>query len=672
MTMRLRQLCKTVLFSLILEGLYGNTLTAQQNWTHFVRIGGHSLSLDNVDRIVRSATETHVFGIETDNDIPGRYESFLDPAEKLKAIRAVAEKAHGTGNKAFVYIAGLECITANATKSQHSFYKDHPDWVQRKITGEPAIFGSGSAFWIREGDEDVWISPYAIEWRKIYMGQVRQIAETGIDGVYVDIPYWMTHFDGWEDTWASFDDYTVAAFKKETGLNAKKDIKLGDFKDPAFRRWIDFRIHSLTNFMKEIDVTVKAVNPQCMTIAEIYPGIEEPAVRVGTDVYQLYEVVDVIAHEYEYDSGNHMAASKTPLDWFGHMIGMYSFRAFAGGKASWMLNYSWDGEKNIDPKEAMKNLFMAQLMAGTNVWDAKGHVMSGSNDMETRKLVFQWIAEHERTFYLPRYPIRPLGVYFSPQTRNYFAHEFMESYRGIMSLLLQAHLEFQVVTPRDLSNFTGEILILPEVRCLGEKELVDLTSLVKLGKTLVVTGQTGNYDEKGQARTANPLHKLLGIDNPNERASRSTQPKYLYESNCPGRTYFKELSKEFDLLAVGGNYQGASFDKLKSQFVGNLKEISGFKPAVEITASPFIATQITRVDGKTHVFFANFRGLKSKEVTEQTPERNVKITFPATPGTSVHILPFLGKVEEVKGVYENGKMSCVIPEIRKGLVVWWE
>ena len=672
MTMRLKQPGKTVLFGICLAGLYGLTLVAQQNWTHFARIGGHSLSLDKVDSIIRSATASHVYGIETDNDIPGRYESFLDPAEKLRAIKAVAEKAHAAGNKAFVYIAGLECITANAAKSQHSFYKDHPDWVQRKITGEPAIFGGGSAFWIREGDEDVWISPYAAEWRKIYMGQVRQIAETGIDGIYVDIPYWMTHFDGWEDTWASFDDYTVAAFKEKSGLNAKKDIKLGDFTDVGFRRWVDFRIQSLTDFMKEIDANVKAVNPQCMTIAEIYPGIEEPAVRVGTDVYQLYKVVDVIAHEYEYDSGNHMAASKTPLDWFGHLIGMYSFRAFAGGKASWMLNYSWDGEKKIDPKEAMKNLFMAQLMAGTNVWDARGHVMSGSNDMETRKLVFQWIAQHEKTFYRPRLPIRPLGVYFSPQTRNYFALGFMESYRGIMCLLLQAHLEFQIVTPRDLNSFTGGVLILPDVRCLGEKELSALASLSKLGTTLVVTGQTGNLDEQGEARSTNPLHKLLGIDKPAERASRSSQPKYLYDPNCPGRAYFKELSKGFDALAIEGNYQGASFDKLKTQFVRNLKEVSGFSPSAEIKASPFIATQIARVDGKIHVFFANFRGLKSKEVSEQIPERDVTITFPAKRDTIVHCLPFLGKVEELKGVYEKGKISCVIPEIQKGLVVWWE
>lgn len=159
-----------------------------RHWTHFVRIGGYGLSLGRVDEIIRDATDSRVFGIETDNDIPGRYESLLDPAEKLRAIKAVAEKTHAAGNYAFVYIAGLECITANADQKRHTLLKNHPDWVQRKLTGEPAVFGGGTAFWIIPGDEDAWISPYASEWRKTYMQRVRQIAETGIDGIYVDIP----------------------------------------------------------------------------------------------------------------------------------------------------------------------------------------------------------------------------------------------------------------------------------------------------------------------------------------------------------------------------------------------------------------------------------------------------------------------------------------------------
>ena len=185
--------------------------------------------------------------------IPDADESFVHPAEKLKAIRRAAAAAHRAGNFAVVYIAGTECITAHGDKAAHTLAKDHPDWIQRKITGEPAIFGGGSAFWIAKDDEDVWISPYAAEWRKIYMERVRQIAGTGIDGIYIDIPYWMTHFEGWESSWASFDDNTVRAFKEKTGLDAKRDLKSGDFSDANFRKWTEFRTQTFTDFLHEID-----------------------------------------------------------------------------------------------------------------------------------------------------------------------------------------------------------------------------------------------------------------------------------------------------------------------------------------------------------------------------------------------------------------------------------
>src|SRR5579863_733506 len=448
-----------IILLLLQASLQATPDPAEQNWTNYVRIGAYGLRSDNAERIVRSAQEDGVFGIEVDNDIEGRYESFVNPEEKLKAMRDVAEKAHAAGNRAFVYIAGTECITANAAHTPHTLFKEHPDWLQRKITGEPAVFGGGSAFWIAKGDEDVWVSPYAQEWRKIYMERVRQIAGTGIDGIYVDIPYWMTHFDGWEDTWASFDDYTVAAFKRETGLDAKHDLKLGDFSDANFRKWVEFRIQTFTDFLAEISRNAKSVNPKIKTIPEIYPGIEEEAVRVGADVYSLYPVVDAIAHEYSFGKGG-MAARRSPLVWFEYQVGMHSFRAFAQGKPTWILNYSWDGDKDVDKTEAMMNLAMSEIMAGANFWDAPGHSMAGSNDLPTRKKIFEWIQAHEKTFYLPRNPVHSVGVYFSPDTRNYFAKDFLDSYRGVLILLMQKHLSFQIVTPRTLADFQGKTLVL--------------------------------------------------------------------------------------------------------------------------------------------------------------------------------------------------------------------
>ena len=606
--------------------------SADQDWTHYVRIGAYGLQSGNADEIVRSAQEDAVFGIEVDNDIPGRYESFVNPEEKLKAIAAIAQKAHAVGNRAFVYIAGTECITANADKTSHTLAKEHPDWLQRKITGEPAIFGGGTAFWIAKGDEDVWISPYAPAWRKTYMERVRQIAATGIDGIYVDIPYWMTHFDGWEDTWASFDDYTVAAFHRQTGLDAKKDLRLGDFSDPNFRAWIEFRIQTITDFMQEIDRNAKSVNPAIKTIPEIYPGIEEEAVRVGADVYSLYPVVNAIAHEYEFGSGDHMASSRTPLDWFSYQVGMHSFRAFAQGKPTWILNYSWDGDQKVDRREAMMNLAVSEIMAGANFWDAPGHSMAGSNDRPTRKNIFSWIRDHEKTFYSLRTPITPIGVYFSPQTRNIFAKEFTASYRGILILLMQKHLEFQVVTPRTLSDFHGNTLILPDVRIISDSEKSLLHTYLDGNRILLITGE----DATGIPSAANVMRF----------------------SKCPGKDYSAALEKDFD----------AATPDLEHQFLASLKA----EAAVRIVASSMLATSVARVNGKPHVFLANFAGLRGGANPIQTPQTGVQVTMVAATNGRGFFLPFLGNVQPLQGTASASGISYKLPAIEKGAVFWYE
>jgi hypothetical protein len=608
------------------------TDTPAQNWTNYVRIGAYGLRSDNVEAIVRGAQASHVFGIEVDNDIPGRYESFLDPAEKLSAIRALAEKAHRAGNKAFVYVAGTECITANADQSPHSVAKDHPDWLQRKRNGEPAVFKSGAAFWISPGDEDVWISPYAQAWRTTYMERIRQIAASGIDGIYVDIPYWMTHFDGWEDSWASFDDATVAAFKQQAGLDARKDLRVGDFSDVNFRKWVTFRIETLTEFMREIRQNARSVNPTILVIPEIYPGIEQESVRVGADVYEMYAVVDAIAHEYEFGSGDHMASSRTQLDWFLYQAGMFSFRGFAQGKATWLLNYSWDGDKDVDPREAMKTLAASQIMAGVNFWDAPGHSMAGSNDIATRTQIFDWIARHERTFYLPRSPIHPAGVYFSPTSRNFDCSRFLPSYRGTLLLLLQNHLEFQVVTPRTLADFRGTTLILPDVSVLNDSERNSLRLFLARGGRVIVCGT--------------------------DTTNLATSQNVLRFPNSPGTAYLAAAEKDFS----------AASKNMPARFLDAL----GPNQDVIVTTSPFVASNTGSVNGETHVFLANFAGLVPHRTLKPTAESTSRITVPASRKCLLHFLPFLGEEQRVTATRAGDAQVFTLPAFDRAAVAWLE
>ncbi len=608
----------------------GSSPPGQQDWTHFARIGAYGLQAGNASDIVQDARASDVFGIEADNDTTGRYDSFLDPGQKLKAIRSVAEKAHRAGNRAFVYIAGTECITAHSDLAQHTLAKDHPDWLQRDIHGNPAIFGSGDAFWIAKGDEDVWVSPYALQWRQIYMERVRQIAATGIDGIYVDIPYWMTHFKGWENTWASFDDYTVLAFRKETGLDARMDLKLGDFSDLNFRKWVNFRLLAITDFLQDIARNAKSVSPQIKVIPEIYPGIEEEVVRVGSDPYRLYPVVDAIAHEYEFGEGDHTAAARTPLDWFLYQAGIASFRAFAAGKATWLLNYSWDASQNVDPRQAMENLAMSEIMAGANVWDASGHVMSGSNDLPTRKKIFSWIQRHETEFYSPRTPIQPTGVYFSPSTRDYFVDDFLPSYQGVLVLLLQAHLEYQIVTPRTLRDFRGRTLILPDVRILDDSEKGALKKFLLGGGRLVVTGTDAT-----------------GLDDPF---------RVIRFPLCPGKAYLAALRKDF--VAVVPSAEQKFLEALEA------------RRKVIVDASPSVATNIALVNGQPHIFFANFKGLVANKNAVQTLEVGARVVLKERP--KAYFLPFLGEVEELHGRTQEGETTYVLPDIAKGAVVWFD
>lgn len=637
-----------------------------QNWTNYVRTAGHGLDKEKINAIINDAVNTHLFGIEVDNDIPGRYESFLDPTEKLRAIKAMADSAHAIKNYAFVYIAGLEIITANSDTARHTFFKDHPDWVQRNIKGEPAIFGGGEAFWITKGDEDAWITPYALEWRKTYMERIRQITATGIDGIYIDIPYWMGHFNGWKDSWVSFDKYTVAAFKKKTGINALKQVKIGDWNDPNFVAWANFRKSGISEFVAEVKENMKTVNPACKLILEIYPGLSEAVARIGTDNYQLYKIADVIAHEYSprdkdyVDGGGGNSSRSNPLGWMRYMIAMYTFRAMAEEKPTWMLSYSWGGEEKINPSDAMKNLFVSQVMSGTNSWDAAKHVMSGSNDYDTRKEVYKWIKENEKLIYSKREPMSAVGVYFSPNTRDYFSDSWERSYFGTMELLMQKGIEFEIVTPRTLDKFKSGLLIFPDVRSLGEEELGQIETILKGGKKhIVFTGHTGEYDSTRKEVEKDRIKSLV----------QGYKENATYIEDDPGSDFGKFMEWGYDVSM----YKDKELEYQSSKSYEEIEETLSkyYLPSVEIKGGGGCVSQIASVNGKPTVYIANFTGLRSKEKAIPIPRREVSITFNNVPnkGTVVNFIPFLGKSVQLKGVWNKNDLTVRLPTFLRGAII---
>jgi len=352
------------------------------------------------------------------------------------------------------------------------------------------------------------------------------------------------------------------------------------------------------------------------------------------------------------------SAKRQPADWMEYMIGMYTFRAFAEGKPSWMLSYSWDGEDKIRPADAIENLAMSQVMAGTNSWDAHRFVMGGSNDLEARTRVYKWISENEKLIYAPRKTIAPVGIYFSPKTRSYFATDWTPTYLGIMNLLLMEHIEFEIVTPRTLRTSNCKILILPDVKCLSDIEYTQLELRLKNGSTLISTGETAKYDDKREI-SKNPLRmqQLSNIYPGIKCIDGNTAAFYNYLKENSNQTAYKS---EYTVNENNGI----------SQLLDQIHQAKAYSPSVKIENADGCVTQIASVDEKSTIFLANFSGIKGNENANQSPKKDIVITFAVAKSDSkVIIIPFLGQPQNLMGKWKSGKLVVTLPEILRGAII---
>ncbi len=85
---------------------------------------------------------------------------------------------------------------------------------------------------------------------------------------------------------------------------------------------------------------------------------------------------------------------------------------------------------------------------------------------------------------------------------------------------MQKHLEFQVVTPRTLTEFKGDTLVLPDVRILSDAEKSWLQQYVAGGGKLIITGVDAT-----QFPSASIVVRI--------------QP-------CPGKQYMAALESDFE------------------------------------------------------------------------------------------------------------------------------
>jgi hypothetical protein len=89
-----------------------------------------------------------------------------------------------------------------------------------------------------------------------------------------------------------------------------------------------------------------------------------------------------------------------------------------------------------------------------------------------------------------------------------------------------------------------------------------------------------------------------------------------------------------------------------------------------VKASALVASNTALVEGKTHIFLANFAGLVPHANLKPSAETSASISIPASRKCELHFLPFLGEEVVVTGKSSGNVQTFSLPAFDRAAVAW--
>ncbi|MBI3963132.1 MAG: hypothetical protein HY335_10280 [Deinococcus sp.] len=483
-------------------------------WAHTARIAGAFFVLEDSDEDIDARLDAlaaqNVSVVLADSPWGWSYSGWVDDAE-FYAVRdlvaAMVQKAHARGLKVVIYQTGLE-LTSYPERNPGP---EHPDWPQISLDGEPILFNdisSDQEHWLDEGEWDLWVSPCS-SYLPFSLNRVRDVAATGVDGLWVDTAYLQHGIGNHEDLWASTDPCSVTAFQAATGLSLPSEE---DWDNPTWQRWVIWRYSQVIDYLVAFKDAARAVNPSLVFFEENWNVDSSGATQYANDPASYLPYADIsTGHEVStiadrVDEGRTGMNEATLDQWLAFRTMIAFARAADRGKPSWILTYGYQ------PRDSAQ-LAGLVLAEGANFYETQGPGMAETVGEAFRTQLFGWIAAHEADLYQSQSAAQ-VGLVFSPRNRdlldsgsgNLYEVEdatHFAAYRTVANLLYRAHVPFDVVIDTDTAAFGRyAVLILPEVQAMSE---ATAEALQTFSGQLLVVGDTGWYDEWLNDRSENAL-----------------------------------------------------------------------------------------------------------------------------------------------------------------------
>ena len=653
------------------------SLQSTDTWLRQATIGGMEVfgGIDDctlkimLDRLADQAVTV----VEVDAELSA-YMTDAEYKKQVDLLHHITEGCHQRGMRAVAYFPTLEVLTANAEDVEHTMFKDHPDWVQTSITGEPNMFigGGGRVFWVDEGEESAWMCPTS-GYVDYFTDRVNLLAGTALDGVWGDVPL----FSDIVGEWPCCNESCRTRFNADTGLELPSEV---NWQDQTFRRWVHWRHAVMSEFEQTVLTRAKAVRADFEVIIETVTMDYNAATIQGldgsaTDDGALYRVWEVDAVS---DSTAMRFADKD--DWISMAIMMRHGSGCSFPLPSWVFSYG------IEEDDA-EHVAALTIATGNTPYEAKIPLMNTSVGPDYRKRVFEWIGGIAEINHAQR--ANRVGVIYLASSRDFLDQDkgvglytsinksdelwwsdreldsakelpYLGDYRGCCKALITGNIPYDLIpgprlTLKHIANY--DLLVCPSPVALSNKQAAALESYVKAGGKLVFTGpDAGTYTEEGGERTEPLLIKRLGVDPLTTESSQALALEngfLFYFPKRAGQDYFSSNDASFvQAMQSAARVDGHCQIEIEE---GNHDIVFDVRHKAEIT----------------YLLCANIQGLGKDGIGIFSPEAlsvtaHLKVL---TQPTSVwRSSPGSGRDTEIAFTYANGIVTFVL-DIERALLI---
>jgi hypothetical protein len=327
-----------------------------------------------------------------------------------------------------------------------------------------------------------------------------------------------------------------------------KDIPLPDTaSDEELDRYMAWKTQAGDQYMDRIKKTVKSFGADKAYTAEVFSiygvgqridgGIDLDSARRHFDI--LVSVAFLTENKGEFFPYEDLNYGSTIIKFLKSMVPEKEAVVMYGGNGT-------SHRLVIDPPADLKIWLWQILSAGGRFWNCYfTNVPTVTHDRRNafnESEVYHFVKANEKLLE-QHVPVASVGIYYSRPTRLSYRKKSVEGdhfgseIRGVENVLMENHIPHDFilddqVSPERLQKY--KLVILPNIRCMSDREADVLKSYVREGGNLIATYATSLCDEGGNERLDYGLAELFGAHYAGKKENtRKDNYQYILDKKHP-------------------------------------------------------------------------------------------------------------------------------------------